>query len=179
MLRVWDSPESRPTRDIDFLGRIDNDRVLIAERVRAVLDQPVEPDGMVFDAASLSTETIVEDARYEGVRVRFFAYLGTARIRMQLDIGFGDIVHPAPQRAAYPAMLDSPAPEILCYSRESAIARKPWPLISSLPMPMRRSAARMALSLIDRQLDIEHREWMICVGRGFDWRSRALELIRA
>lgn len=31
-----------------------------------------------------------------------------------------------------------------------AMARNPWPLISSLAMPMRRMAARMALSLIGR-----------------------------
>ncbi len=43
---------------------------------------------------------------------------------MQLDIGFGDIVHPAPEKSELPTMLDHPAPSLYCYSRESAIAEK-------------------------------------------------------
>jgi hypothetical protein len=43
---------------------------------------------------------------------------------MQLDIGFGDIVYPGPEESDLPTMLSSPAPRLLCYSRESAIAEK-------------------------------------------------------
>jgi hypothetical protein len=40
---------------------------------------------------------IAEDAEYEGVRARFTATLAKAKIRMQIDIGFGDVVIPEPQ----------------------------------------------------------------------------------
>jgi hypothetical protein len=43
---------------------------------------------------------------------------------MQLDIGFGDIVHPSPAKSDLPSILDFAAPRLLCYSRESAIAEK-------------------------------------------------------
>lgn len=43
---------------------------------------------------------------------------------MQLDIGFGDIVYPGPETTELPCILDSPAPSLLCYSRESVIAEK-------------------------------------------------------
>lgn len=43
---------------------------------------------------------------------------------MQIDISFGDIVHPDPVETELPTILDSPAPKLLCYSRESAIAEK-------------------------------------------------------
>jgi len=43
---------------------------------------------------------------------------------MQMDIGFGDIVYPAPERSDLPTMLDFPAARLLCYSRESTIAEK-------------------------------------------------------
>lgn len=43
---------------------------------------------------------------------------------MQIDIGFGDIVYPGPEKAVFPCILDSPEPSLLCYSRESAIAEK-------------------------------------------------------
>jgi hypothetical protein len=43
---------------------------------------------------------------------------------MQIDIGFGDIIYPGPEESDLPTMLDFPAPRLLCYSRESAIAEK-------------------------------------------------------
>jgi len=43
---------------------------------------------------------------------------------MQIDIGFGDVVYPEPVESELPTMLDSPAPRLLCYSRESTIAEK-------------------------------------------------------
>lgn len=50
--------------------------------------------------------------------------LDTACINMQIDIGFGDIVHPGPESSELPTMLGGPAPRLFCYSRESAIAEK-------------------------------------------------------
>ena len=43
---------------------------------------------------------------------------------MQLDIGFGDIVYPQPEESILPTLLELPAPKLLAYSRESAIAEK-------------------------------------------------------
>lgn len=40
---------------------------------------------------------------------------------MQIDIGFGDIVYPEPERLDLPTMLNSPAPRLLCYSRDPMI----------------------------------------------------------
>lgn len=79
---------------------------------------------MVFDPESIKAERIKEDADYEGVRIRFIGRLDNARVHMQIDIGFDDIVHPGPVEAEFPTIFDSPAPKLLCYSRESAIAEK-------------------------------------------------------
>jgi len=66
MLRVWRSPESRPTMDIDMLGRTSNVESEIAAQMRDILSTNVEPDGLVFDASTIRTERIAEDADYEG-----------------------------------------------------------------------------------------------------------------
>ncbi|WP_019606518.1 nucleotidyl transferase AbiEii/AbiGii toxin family protein [Teredinibacter turnerae] len=124
MLRVWQAPEARPTMDIDMLGKTDNSTEAISEQVKDILATEVANDGMVFDADSLSTETIKEDADYHGVRVRLKATLENAHITLQLDIGFGDALVPEATLAEFPILLDLPAPKILCYSRESAIAEK-------------------------------------------------------
>jgi len=124
MLIVWEAPLSRPTMDIDLLGRIDNSIETIVEVTRQICRHEVEPDGIVFDVTGIEAENIAEDADYEGIRVRFRGSLDTARFIIQLDIGFGDIVIPSPEPASYPTLLDLPAPRIRGYSRESTIAEK-------------------------------------------------------
>jgi len=123
MLRVWQSPEFRPTMDIDMLGMTDNNIDSLCAQFADIISVDVD-DGLNFDSDTIRGERITEDADYEGVRVRFLGSLENARVNMQIDIGFGDIVHPDPLEAELPAMLDFPAPKLLCYSRESAIAEK-------------------------------------------------------
>lgn len=125
MLLAWRAPLSRPTKDIDMLASLDNDVQVVEDVVRDVCLVAVEPDGMTFDPASVSGRVIVEQAAYPGVRVRLLALLGTARVTLQLDVGFGDLVVPGPTCLDYPTLLaDFPAPAIVGYSRESVIAEK-------------------------------------------------------
>jgi predicted nucleotidyltransferase component of viral defense system len=124
LLTVWEAPLTRPTLDIDLLGRIDNRIDTIVRVTGEICRQEVEPDGVAFDIATIEAERIAEDADYEGIRVRFRGSLGTARIVMQLDIGFGDIVIPSPEPTNYPTLLDFPSPYLRGYSRESTIAEK-------------------------------------------------------
>lgn len=125
MLAVWKAPLLRPTMDIDLLGTTGNDIGAMAAIVRQICAGHVEPDdGLVFDAATVQGERIAEAAEYEGVRIRFRATLDAARIQMQLDIGFGDVIVPAAVPTDYPTILDLPAPHLLGYSRETAVAEK-------------------------------------------------------
>jgi predicted nucleotidyltransferase component of viral defense system len=124
MLRVWNASESRPTMDIDMLGRTSNDPSQIIRQMQEIVTLVVEPDGMAFDPASLVTEPITKDADYQGVRVRCLGYLDRAKVNIQLDLGFGDVVFPQPEVSMLPTLLDYPAPQLLCYSRESVIAEK-------------------------------------------------------
>jgi len=124
MLTVWEAPLTRPTMDIDFLGRIENSVETLVKVTREICQQEVEPDGIVFDVTNIGTERIAEDADYEGIRIRFRGSLDTARIVMQLDIGFGDTVIPSSEPMNYPTILDLPAPRVRGYSRESTIAEK-------------------------------------------------------
>jgi hypothetical protein len=124
MLHVWNAPLARATKDLDFLGRLDNSLENLERVVRGVCAADVEPDGMVFDPATVKTERIKEDADYEGVRVRFVGLLGRARVAMQIDVGFGDAVTPGAETITYPVLLDFPAPELSGYPRETVVAEK-------------------------------------------------------
>ena len=125
MLLAWRAPLSRPTKDIDVLAALDNDVQVVENVVRDVCVEAVEPDGMIFDPASVSGKVIVEHADYPGVRVRLLGFLGSARMTLQLDVGFDDVIIPGPSGLDYPTLLtDFLAPAIIGYSRESVIAEK-------------------------------------------------------
>jgi hypothetical protein len=122
MLHVWNAPLARATKDHDFLGRMDNSLENLAHVVREICTTEVEPDGMVFDAATVRADRIKEDAGYEGVR--FVGFLGKARVAMQIDVGFGDVITPAAETITYPGLLDFPAAVLSGYPRETVIAEK-------------------------------------------------------
>ena len=124
LLTAWRAPLSRPTMDIDLAGRTDNALDHIAKLVGEVCAISVEADGIEFNGASIEVSRIKEDADYEGVRVQFHATLARARIPMQLDIGFGDIITPGPTEVEYPTILDFPAPVLRAYPKETVVAEK-------------------------------------------------------
>ncbi len=124
MFTAWGGPATRPTRDIDFLARMDNGVEAVVSAITEVCAQAVEPDGLMFDSASVRGEAIKEDADYSGVRVTFLATLENARVPMQIDTGFGDVITPAATMTDYPVLLDFSAPRLRGYPRETVVAEK-------------------------------------------------------
>jgi predicted nucleotidyltransferase component of viral defense system len=125
MLLAWRAPATRPTMDIDLLGRGRNHATELERIVRDLCRVvPERPDGLDFAVDSVASEEIAVESEYVGVRIRFQARLGTARVRMQVDVGFGDAVVEAEPAIELPTILDLPAPRLRGYSRETAIAEK-------------------------------------------------------
>lgn len=124
LFTAWQIPERRTTLDIDFLGRYDNQVVSIESVMKDVCDVVVEPDGLVFDAKTVQGRKIKEDADYEGVRIKFVGLLERARIAMQIDVGFGDVIHPGIKVIDYPVILDLPKPHLNGYPAESVVSEK-------------------------------------------------------
>ena len=60
---------------------------------------------------------IRDEDEYPGVRVRTGATIAGARLPIQIDVGFGDVITPAPIEIEYPALLDAPAPVLRAYPR--------------------------------------------------------------
>jgi len=126
LFALWDDDlEHRPTKDVDLLGRGDPRPHRLAEVFRSVCAVVVDADdGLDFDAESVVAEEIREDAVYDGVRVVLRAYLGKAKIRVHVDVGYGDTVTPGPVRVTYPTLLDHPAPELWAYPATTVVAEK-------------------------------------------------------
>lgn len=123
LLRIWGGPLTRPTRDIDFSGRIDGSPDAVAAAVKECLGTDVMEDGIVF-SFDLESEVISVDDRYPGVRIVLRGELAGARIRLQLDVGVGDVVVPEAGWVDYPTLLDLPHPRILAYAPSTSIAEK-------------------------------------------------------
>lgn len=124
MLRAWDPASARSTRDIDLLAYASNGLENIRQILAEVCVVEGAGDGIDFDVESIRMERIKELDDYQGARAKFQARLETAKIPMQLDIGFGDAVHPEARWADFPTLLASPAPRIRMYSRASVVAEK-------------------------------------------------------
>jgi hypothetical protein len=125
LLAVWMPDPYRATRDVDVLasGPTDDDaiRSLIAEICAVACPE----DGLRFDLSELVIEEIRAEEEYSGKRARFRAFLGSARIAVQLDLGVGDAVAIAPEEVTYPTLLDElPAPRLRAYPRELTVAEK-------------------------------------------------------
>lgn len=173
MLTVWRVLVARPSRDIDLLGRSTNQLDPLVALIQEVCVREVEPDGLRFEASSVRGERITEAAVYAGIRVRFQGYLGTARIPMQLDIGFGDVVVPAATVITYPTILEFPAPILRGYSRESLIAEK-FETMVKLGMLNSRMKDFFDLWVLSRQFEFDGQVLATAIQRTFTTRGTAI-----
>ncbi len=124
MFLVWTKNMYRPTMDLDLLGFGEDSAERLEQVFRDCCDLRPEPDGLVFDASSVTATLIREGQEYQGKRVTLLSFLGKARIPVQVDIGFGDVISPRPDHIVFPTLLDFPAPEIRATTRETVVAEK-------------------------------------------------------
>ncbi len=121
---IWTNVRHRATHDIDLLSSGSPELERLSTIFRSVCLIPVENDGVIFDPNSVNALRIRADEEYEGVRINLQGFLGSARINLQVDIGFGDAITPGPARVQIPTLLDLPAPLFASYPRETVIAEK-------------------------------------------------------
>lgn len=123
LLMTWLEIPLRATRDIDFLGFGEPSPEGMLQVFREVLAVDVD-DGIAFDVDALKVDRIREDVAYGGLRLQTSATIDKARVKVTIDIGFGDATEPGIQELDYPALLDFPAPRLRAYARETVIAEK-------------------------------------------------------
>ncbi len=121
---IWKGKSHRVTKDTDLLGFGSADTGRISAVFKEICRVPCEEDGMTFIPETVRAIPIREKQEYEGIRVTLTGKLHQAQIPLQIDIGFGDVVTPAPERVEFPTLLDSPAPQLRAYSRYTMVAEK-------------------------------------------------------
>lgn len=124
LLRAYPLPVARPTRDIDLLGHeISSNLQNLEKTFRAILKTP-HSDGVDFLPETITVEEIAEHTEYIGARAKVRCLIGGAKLLLQIDVGFGDVVVPGPVEMDFPVLLQFPSPHLRVYSLESSIAEK-------------------------------------------------------
>ena len=122
---TWPQHAFRPTGDLDLLGEGDPDPAALTELFTRICQVEVPEDGIVFDPETLKVEPVREADKYQGARLVMRGLLDRAAIPVQVDIGFGDYVYPAPKREHFPSLLAGlPQANILMYPPETVVAEK-------------------------------------------------------
>jgi hypothetical protein len=155
------------------LGFIDNEIEVLEAITRDACNVDVDDDGLRFDAGTVAGERIKEDADYEGVRIKFVGYLEKARIPMQIDVGFGDVVHPAAEEHGYPTILDFPAPRLQMYPKETVVAEK-FEAMVYLGTINSRFKDFFDIWLLSRRFDFDGVDLAVAINKTFEHRSTEL-----
>lgn len=105
---LWFDVPLRPTRDMDLLGFGLAEMPHLVAAFQDICAIPVD-DGIVFEARTIVADETRKEANYAGIRLSLMSILAGARCPVQIDVGYGDAVTPAPEMAEYPVLLrDSP-----------------------------------------------------------------------
>ena len=161
---LWGVVSYRSTRDVDLLGYGDSEIEALITVFRTICQTEVADDGITFDPATVQAEDIRDQMEYGGTRLKLNGDLAGARMHLQVDIGFGDIVTPAAASVDYPTLLDHPAPHLRVYPRETVIAEK--------------FQAMVHLGIANSRMKDFHDLWIIGSQFDFDGTTLASALVR-
>ena len=123
LMTTWFDDPFRPTQDLDLLGFGDPDpeaMLAVFQEICAIKAN----DGVAFDVQALTIDRVRDELEYGGLRIKTNATLDGARIRVLIDIGFGDAIEPGLNDVDMPVLLDLPSPRLRAYPQETVIAEK-------------------------------------------------------
>jgi len=173
LFSLWYDQLHRPTRDADLLGfgPDDADTLIATFRDIAAIDMD---DGVAFDAQSVRADSIREDNRYGGLRVRLNGRIANVRCALQIDVGFGEAVTPEPQTVVFPVLLDDlVAPTLRVYPVYTVIAEK-YHAMTVLGLANTRMKDFFDIAIVARRTDLDGATLARAIGATFARRGTAL-----
>ncbi len=114
---------SRNTKDSDFQMYGHHDSASIRKLFTDIC-LVSQDDGIQFLVDEITVQNAGENREYSGFILLVPALLGTMRMKLQFDIGFGEVITPEPVYKAYPVLLRLDQPKIRVYPLESVISEK-------------------------------------------------------
>lgn len=173
LFNLWYDMPHRPTMDIDLLGSGNNELDYLTGVFKEICLISAN-DGIIFDEKSVTADTIKKEGGYTGARIELFAELAKARIKIQVDIGFGDVVTPGPIDSDYPVLLSGlPPPKIHAYPIYTVIAEK-LHAIALLGMANSRLKDYLDLYVLLKNEDLDEKILGDAINSTFSQRKMAL-----
>ncbi|MEK7474322.1 MAG: nucleotidyl transferase AbiEii/AbiGii toxin family protein [Candidatus Coatesbacteria bacterium] len=170
LFAFWSGQAYRATRDLDLLGQGSGNPADVAGVVREICAVQVPDDGLEFQPDTIRVNSIRGATDEGGVRLLLVARLGTARVTLQVDVGFGDSLVPPAAEIVFPVLLDGPEPRILAYSRESVVAEKFHAMVS-LGLANSRMKDFYDLLTLSRSFSFEGQRLVLAVAATFKSRQ--------
>jgi predicted nucleotidyltransferase component of viral defense system len=123
LMTSWMNDPHRPTRDLDLLGFGDSDSEAVLGVFREICAIKAD-DAVVFNVSALAADRVRDELEYSGLRIKTNATVDGAKVRVLIDIGFGDATEPGLTEIELSVLLDQPAPRLRAYAFETVIAEK-------------------------------------------------------
>ena len=173
LFSLWYDQPHRPTRDADLLALGSDDTATLIATFRDIGGIEMD-DGIAFDPQSVRADSIRDDNRYGGLRVRLTGHIGNVRCALQIDVGFGDAVTPEPQTVMFPVLLaDLAAPRLRVYPVYTVIAEKYHAMVI-LGLANTRMKDFFDIATIARRTDLDGATLARAIGATFARRDTAL-----
>lgn len=173
MLKVWAINKHRATLDIDLLGKTNNSIQNLKEILHDISSIEVVTDGIHYETTSLKLTEMQMNGEYHGIRALFNANIHSAKIPMQLDIGFNDVIFPEPIVIAYPTILEFPPPKLQGYTPESVIAEK-FEAMMKLSLVNTRMKDFFDIWILSQQISFNGKSLQNAIKTTFDKRQTVL-----
>lgn len=172
LFSLWYDQPHRPTRDADLLGFGPDDAETLIATFRDIAAIDMD-DGIAFDPQSVRADSIRDDNRYGGLRVRLNGRIDNVRCALQIDVGCGDAVTPEPQTVVFPVLLDDlAAPTLKIYPVYAVIAEK-YHAMTVLGLANSRMKDFFDIDTIARRTDLDGATLARAIGATFARRGTA------
>ncbi len=130
LFSLWAPTPYRSTGDLDLLGFGDPASERIVSVFCEICSFAAADDGVVFKPETIRAQAARLEEEYSGIRLTLDAEIAGARLPLQIDIGFGDVVTPGIQDIDYPSLLGMPLPHLRAYPPETVVAEKLQALVA-------------------------------------------------
>lgn len=124
LFAAWEGDLLRSTLDVDLHAPVEDATGAEAMVCEIAALVPPRDDGVAFEPQTCRAVPLI-GTRVPGLRVSVGARLGTARLRLRVDMSFGQPISPGPEVRQYPSLLPGFASfPVRAYPRETVVAEK-------------------------------------------------------
>lgn len=125
LFMAYEMTPGRLTQDIDFLANdIKNESSELRKIFTEILSIDID-DCVSFNSTDIKIDPIIAGGVQNGVRIFFRCSLDNIKGRLQIDLGFGDVILKDPVKLQFPVILkEFDKPDVLAYRIETALAEK-------------------------------------------------------